>query len=167
MSKAVETKIADLTNAAIAAAGYELVRVRMTGNGKYAALQIMAERQDGKGMSVEDCAAISHIVTERMEAESDLAGKYDLEVSSPGIDRPLMKLADYKKYAGFVAKVDLTAPLEGQKRFKGTIMRVSDSEVEFGVEKKMLNVPFDAIAQAQLVITDELLKAAKNGQVNH
>jgi ribosome maturation factor RimP len=151
----------------IAVAGYELVRILIKGNGKYATLQIMAERVDGKGMTVEDCAAISRLVSEKIEADKELADRFDLEVSSPGIDRPLMKLQDYARYEGHIATVELDAPLEGQKKFKGKIARVSDDAVTFGTEKGSLDVPFIAIAKAQLVLTDELLKAAKAGKVTH
>ena len=167
MSKSVEKSITDLVAGDIVAAGYELVRVYISGNGKYAALQIMAERQDGAGMTVEDCAAISKLVSAKLEADAELADRYDLEVSSPGIDRPLMKLQDYARFQGHVAKVELEAPVEGQKRFQGKIARVSGDAIEFGTEKGLVNVAFAAIAKAKLVLTDELLKAASKGQVSH
>ncbi len=151
----------------IAAAGYDLVRVLIKGNGKYSTLQIMAERQDGAGMTVEDCAAISKSVSATLEADAELADRFDLEVSSPGIDRPLVKLQDYVRFQGHVAKVELGAPVDGQKRFEGKIARVSEAEIEFGTEKGALNVPFAAIEKAKLVLTDELLKEAARGKVTH
>ena len=167
MSKAIESKIAGLIAADIDAAGYELVRVQITGGGKYAALQIMAERRDGAGMTAEDCAAISRQVIEKMSADKDLADKYDLEVSSPGIDRPLMKLQDYTRFQGHVAKVDLGTPINGQKRLQGKIVQVAGEVVEFETEGGALSVPFKGIDKAKLVITKELLKAAASGKINH
>ena len=167
MSKAVETKVADLIAGAMDAAGYDLVRVLITGGGKYAALQIMAERRDGVGMTVEDCAAISRTVSERIEADAALAERFDLEVSSPGIDRPLMKAQDYARFQGHVAKVELNAPVNGQRRFQAKIARVSGDEVEFSTDKGALIVPVAAIERAKLVLTDELLKAAASGYASH
>ena len=167
MSKAIEKNITDLIEADIKAAGYDLVRVHMSGGGKYAALQIMAERLDGVGMTVEDCAAISRTVSKHLEAHKEFADKYDLEVSSPGIDRPLVKLQDYARFEGHLAKVELGVPVEGQRRFQGKIARVSGDVVEFGTEKGAISVAFDGIEKAKLVLTDELLKAAASGKVSH
>jgi ribosome maturation factor RimP len=167
MSASVESKIQNLIAGDLATAGYDLVRVLVKGSGKYAALQIMAERQDGVGMTVTDCTIISKAISEKIEADKDLADQFDLEVSSPGIDRPLVKLADYERYEGHVAKVELDAPIEGQKRFQGKIAKISGDMIEFGTEKGALKVPFGAIAKAKLVLTDELLKAAASGKVTH
>jgi len=161
MSKNVESKIAALIAADMDAAGYDLVRVHISGNGKYAALQIMAERRDGIGMTVEDCAAISKAVTARLEADKDLADRYDLEVSSPGIDRPLVKLQDFDRFCGHVAKIELNAPVDGQRRFQGKIAAVSGDEVTFDTEKGVVKTAFAAIEKAKLVLTDDLLKAAR------
>jgi len=167
MSKAIEKKIAALIAGDIGTAGYELVRVQITGGGKYAALQIMAERDDGKGMTVEDCATISRAVSEVIEKDAELADRYDLEVSSPGIDRPLVKLQDYARFQGHVAKIELNAAIDGQRRFQGKIEAVSDERVELGTDKGKVSVPFDEIEKAKLVLTDELLKAAASGKVTH
>jgi ribosome maturation factor RimP len=161
MSKVIESRITGLVATDIEAAGYDLVRVHLSGGGKYAALQIMAERKDGIGMNVEDCAAISRIVIAKFEGEKDLVDRYDLEVSSPGIDRPLMKPQDYVRFQGHVAKVELNTAIEGQRRFQGKIAEVSNDEIMFDVSKAVLKVPFTAIEKAKLVLTDELLKAAK------
>lgn len=166
MSKLIENKIAEIISGVVDAAGYDLVRALITGGGKYSALQIMAERKDGAGMTVEDCATISRAVSEIIEADVELADRYDLEVSSPGIDRPLVKLQDYVRFQGFVAKVELTAPLEKQKRFQAKIVGVSGELIEFNTDKGTLSVPFTTIERAKLVLTDELLKAASSGKVN-
>ncbi len=166
MSKAVEIKVASLIASDLEVAGYDLVRVHISGGGRYAALQIMAERRDGVGMTVDDCAKISKAVSEKLEADKDLADRYDLEVSSPGIDRPLTKLVDYTRFQGHVAKVELNVPIDGQRRFQGKIAGVAGEVISFTTEKGTINAPFDGIERAKLVLTDELLKAAASGKVN-
>jgi ribosome maturation factor RimP len=166
MSKAVENKIASLIAGKIEDAGYDLVRVQITGGGKYATLQIMAERKDGAGMTVDDCAAISSVVSLVVEADPELAERYGLEVSSPGIDRPLVKLSDYERFQGHVAKIDLSAPMAGQRRFQGKIGKVAGDDIELDTDKGTVKIPFGAIERAKLVLTDELLKAAASGKVN-
>ena len=159
MSKAVENKIADLIASKIESAGYDLVRVLIMGGGKYATLQIMAERKDGVGMKVEDCEGISVLVSSIIEADAELADRFGLEVSSPGIDRPLVKVRDYEKYLGHVAKVELNVSVEGQRRIQAKINGVSGEEITFDADKKVLKVPFKDIERAKLVLTDELLKS--------
>ncbi len=160
MSKAVPTKVASLIAEDVANAGYELVRVHLSGNGKYAALQIMVERVDGCGIKVEDCARVSSLVSARLEVEPDFAGKYDLEVSSPGIDRPLTRLKDYIRFQGHVAKIDLKAPMDGVRRFQGKIACASEETLVFETDKGLISVPFQEIEQAKLVLTDALMKEA-------
>jgi ribosome maturation factor RimP len=167
MSKVIEKKIAALIASDIGTAGYELVRVQITGGGKYAALQIMAERLDGNGMTVEDCTTISRAVSAVLEKDADLADRYDLEVSSPGIDRPLVKLQDYERFQGHVAKIEVDKPIEGQRRFQGKINSIAGAVVELGTDKGKVSVPFEIIEKAKLVLTDELLKAAASGKVSH
>lgn len=159
MSKAVESKIADLIANKVEAAGYDLVRVLIVGGGKYATLQVMAERKDGVGMKVEDCESLSILVSSIVEADTELADRFGLEVSSPGIDRPLVKVKDYEKYLGHVAKVELNVPVEGHRRFQAKIKSVAGEEIAFDADKKVLKVPFKNIERAKLVLTDELLKS--------
>lgn len=141
--------------------GFELVRVMLTG-GRRPTLQIMAERADGSGMNVDDCAEISRTVSAVLDVEDPIAGEYTLEVSSPGIDRPLTRLKDFRRYAGFEARVDLSAPFDGRKRFSGRLIGVDDAdrvlvETEPGVREAL---PFEGIARAKLVLTDELVAAS-------
>jgi ribosome maturation factor RimP len=151
---------------AIEAAGYRLVRLRLMG-GKTKTLQIMAERPDGT-MNVEDCAKLSHALLDFIEAEDPLEGDYELEVSSPGIDRPLTRLMDFSRYAGHEAKLELLAPLEGRKRFRGRLLGLDGNEVMVETQGARLKFPFKGIAEAKLVLTDELiaedLKARKAAQ---
>lgn len=151
---------------AIEAAGYRLVRLRLMG-GKTKTLQIMAERPDGT-MNVEDCAKLSHALLDFIEAEDPLEGDYELEVSSPGIDRPLTRLMDFLRYAGHEAKLELVAPVDGRKRFRGKLLGLEGNEVLMETGGARVTLPFRGIAEAKLVLTDQLiaedLKARKNAQ---
>jgi ribosome maturation factor RimP len=151
---------------AIEAAGYRLVRLRLMG-GKTKTLQVMAERPDGT-MNVEDCARLSHALLEFIEREEPLDGDFELEVSSPGIDRPLTRLIDFARYAGHEAKVELMAPLDGRRRFRGKLLGLDGSEVVLETQDTRINLPFKGIADAKLVLTDQLiaedLKARKHAQ---
>ncbi len=158
MAKAVESKIAGLIAGEVDSAGYDLVRVQVLGGGKYATLQVMAERKDGAGMTVEDCIKISNAVSPVIEGDPDLANKFGLEVSSPGIDRPLMKIGDFERFKGHVAKVEFRMPIGGQRRFQGRIEKVEGEEIELSADKKALRVSFKDIERAKLILTDELLK---------
>ncbi len=141
---------------AIEAAGYRLVRLRLMG-GKTKTLQIMAERPDGS-MNVEDCAVLSHALLDFLEAEDPLEGDYELEISSPGIDRPLTRLMDFSRYADNEAKVELHAPLDGRKRFRGLLRGLDGKNVIIDVQGKIVSFPFSAIAEAKLVLTDKLIE---------
>jgi ribosome maturation factor RimP len=127
----------------------------------------MAERPDGT-MNVEDCAKLSHALLDFIEAEDPLEGEYELEVSSPGIDRPLTRLMDFSRYAGHEAKLELVAPIDGRKRFRGRLLGLEGSEVLMESGGTRVTLPFKGIAEAKLVLTDQLiaedLKARKNAQ---
>jgi ribosome maturation factor RimP len=140
---------------AIEAAGYRLVRLRLMG-GKAKTLQIMAERPDGT-MNVEDCAKLSHALLDFIAREDPLEGDYELEVSSPGIDRPLTRLMDFSRWAGHEAKIELSAPIDGRKRFRGKLLGLEGSDVVIEAQGTRLKVPFKGIAEAKLVLTDELI----------
>jgi ribosome maturation factor RimP len=153
---------------AVEAAGFRLVRLRLMG-GQVKTLQIMAERPDGT-MNVEDCAILSHALLDFLEKEEPLEGDYELEVSSPGIDRPLTRLTDYARWAGHEAKLELTAPLEGRKRFRGKVLGIQEADVQIEAQGGRFAIPFHQIAEAKLVLTDALiaedLKARKRIEPN-
>jgi ribosome maturation factor RimP len=165
--KELEAQISDLVAGDLAAMGYELVRVEPLGGGRFLTLQVMAERADGKPMTVEDCTKISHAISDRLDGVGDLADRYTLEVSSPGIDRPLVRLKDFERFTGHVARIELQAPLDAvpgrKKRFQGSIIRVTgaapDAEIEFHTEAGDVRVSLQSIARARLVLTDALLNA--------
>jgi ribosome maturation factor RimP len=141
----------------VEAAGFKLVRLRLIGT-KTKTLQIMAERPDGT-MNVEDCAALSRALSDFLDAEDPIEGEYNLEVSSPGIDRPLTRMSDFARWAGHEAKIELTAPdAAGRKRFKGRLMGLDGNDVMIQIENTDLKFAFRAIAEAKLVLTDRLIE---------
>jgi ribosome maturation factor RimP len=119
---------------------------------------VMAEPVSRRAMSVDDCADISRAISALLDVEDPIAGTYSLEVSSPGIDRPLTKAKDYERFLGHEAKVETNAPIEGRKRFKGPIKAVDARAVELTVEGVDIRIPFADIHKAKLVLTDALIK---------
>jgi ribosome maturation factor RimP len=143
--------------------GYELVRLTVSG-GHRKTLQVMAERKDGLNMSLDDCTLLSRAVSAVLDVEDPIEGAYSLEVSSPGIDRPLTRPKDYDRFAGFEAKLETRAPIEGRKRFKGKLLGLDGSEgeaqnVKIEVEGAALALPLEEIEKAKLVLTDDLIAA--------
>ena len=139
--------------------GYELVRIQMQGSTR-PTLQIMAERQDGGGMTVEDCAQISRAVSAVLDVEDPIGGAYVLEVSSPGIDRPLTRPKDFTNWAGFEAKLESDMPIDGQKRFRGKVLGLDDvGRVGISTEKGESWIPLPQVKSARLVLTDALIAA--------
>ncbi len=132
MATPLEDRLERIAVPVVEAAGYELVRLRVTGS-RNKTVQVMAERPDGT-MTAEDCAALSRALSPALEADDPISDPYTLEVSSPGIDRPLTRLKDYARWEGFEAKLELTEPVEGQKRFRGTLAGVEDETVLFDIE---------------------------------
>jgi ribosome maturation factor RimP len=124
-------------------------------------LQIMAERLDEVPMSVEDCAEISRSLSALLDVADPIAGSYMLEISSPGIDRPLVRAEDYDRFAGFEAKIELNEPLAGRRRFRGRLIGLSDGEVRVMTETGEVRLPFPAILRAKLVLNDALIAAAQ------
>jgi ribosome maturation factor RimP len=149
-------RIAELVTPAVEAMGFELVRVQVSGSQR-PTVQIMAEPASGRAMSVDDCAEISRAVSAVLDVEDPIAGPYSLEVSSPGIDRPLTRPKDYERFLGHEAKVETNAPLDGRKRFKGPIKSVAAEAVELTVDGADIRIPFAAIHKAKLVLTDALI----------
>lgn len=164
--KELEKKVTDLITNDLTAMNYELVRVQLTPGGRYLTLQVMAERADRKPMTVNDCVRVSHTISPRLDQADPLAGRYTLEISSPGVERPLVRLADYERFAGQTAMIELSAPLGNeqgsQRRFKGSIVRVtgkaSDAEIELKTEAGDVRLPASSIAKAKLVLTDADMK---------
>jgi ribosome maturation factor RimP len=149
-------RIATLISPAIEAMGFDLVRVQVSGSQR-PTLQVMAEPVGGRAMSVDDCAEISRAISAVLDVEDPIAGAYSLEVSSPGIDRPLTRPRDYERFLGHEAKVETSERLDGRKRFKGPIRSADASAVELTVDGADIRIPFAAIHKAKLVLTDALI----------
>lgn len=138
--------------------GYEVVRVALNGN-ETKVLQIMAERLDRVDMTVDDCADISRTVSALLDVADPFSGRYTLEVTSPGLDRPLLRPTDYARFAGDEAKIELCRDINGRKRFKCRLKGLTDkNEVLFDFEGQTMSVPFADIAKAKLILTDELIQ---------
>ncbi|MCQ0091502.1 ribosome maturation factor RimP [Roseovarius sp. M141] len=153
---AIDRRMAEIITPVIEDLGFELVRVRLMG-GKYHTLQIMVERPEG-GIEVDDCAQVSTAVSATLDVEDPLTEAYTLEVSSPGIDRPLTRLKDFEAFEGYEAKIETNDLIDGRKRFKGILAGVEGTEVLINVDEGTIGLQFDWLADAKLVLTDELIK---------
>jgi len=149
-------RIEAMISPTLEAMGFDVVRVRFEG-GKRPMLQIMAEPAGGGEMTVEHCADISRAVSAILDVEDPIPDAYELEVSSPGMDRPLVRLRDFETYAGNVVKIELKMLLEGRKRFRGKLLGVSDQLINLEMDGQNVELPFDQIAEAKLIITEELI----------
>src|SRR5437016_356155 len=141
--------------------GSSLVRVMKAGGQHRPTVQVMAERRDEAAMTVEDCAEISRSVSALLDVADPIAGAYTLEISSPGIDRPLVRPEDYDRFAGFEAKIELGEPLSGRKRFRGRLLGRAGDAVRLIGEDGEVSLPFALITRAKLVLTDDLLTLAR------
>ena len=160
----IDARIAMIVQPVLDAAGFRLVRVRLSGQNGLT-LQIMAERPDGT-MTVEDCEAVSRAVSPALDVEDPVEKAYHLEVSSPGIDRPLVRKSDFVAWAGHQVKMETSILVAERKRFKGKIAEAGEDGVlierdvpAYGVEPTV-RVPYEAIAEARLVLTDDLIRDA-------
>lgn len=145
----------DLIEPVVTKAGYELVRVMSIGQVNQT-LQVMIDKLDGTDITVDDCAKVSRLLSDMLDEKDPIADKYSLEVSSPGLDRPLTKIEHFKRYTGYEIKLETEEKVENRKRFKGKITEVADNKVILAAEEATYTIPFDLIAKAKLVITDEL-----------
>jgi ribosome maturation factor RimP len=162
-SEGQAAEVERLVAPAINAMGYAIVRILLSGN-RRPRLQIMAERHDGTGMNVDDCASVSRAVAAILDVEEPIQGPYELEVSSPGIDRPLTRLADFARFAGFEARLETSFPVEGRRRWRGRLLGLAGEQVRLATEGGEVVLPFAGIARAKLLMTDELIAAAQSGE---
>ena len=155
----LDQRLAALVQPVIEGLGFELVRLRVM-SGKHRTLQIMADRPQG-GIEVDDCARISTAVSAVLDVDDPLEDAYTLEVSSPGIDRPLTRLKDFALWEGYDARVETAELIDGRRRFKGILAGVEDDEVlieiEEGGEPVTIGLKFDWLTDAKLILTDELI----------
>ncbi len=151
-------RLAAIIDPTLEGMGYELVRVQLQGS-KRQTLQVMADRADGKGMTVEDCADISRALSAVLDVEDPIPGAYTLEVSSPGIDRPLTRRKDFEAWAGFDVKVEAKGLVEGRRRYNGVLLGLEGDDVLLRCEGEDMRIPFEAVSKAKLVLTDALIDA--------
>ncbi len=154
-------RVEELIAPSLEALGFELIRVRYGGTGR-PTLQIMIERRDRAALTVDECAIASKSISALLDVEDPIGGAYDLEVSSPGLDRPLTRIGDFERFAGFDAKIELAAPMNGRKRYRGQLLGVKDGNVRISADSGAAIVPFATIKHAKLILTDELISAAES-----
>ncbi|HCP01133.1 MAG: ribosome maturation factor RimP [Alphaproteobacteria bacterium] len=169
MSENTQTdQIVFIIEGSLADLGFELVRVHYGGAGR-AVLQIMIDRADGEDVTIEDCTLASRTSSALLDVADPIRDAYELEVSSPGIDRPLTRPKDFDSFVGHEAKVELRQAVAGRRRFRGRLLGFQDDRVRLSdpeTEDDELNLPFADITRAKLVLTDELIAAAQKGRTN-
>ncbi|UWQ91473.1 ribosome maturation factor RimP [Aliisedimentitalea scapharcae] len=157
---AIDRRMAEIITPVIEDLGFELVRVRLM-SGKTSTLQIMADKADG-GIEVDDCAEISNAVSAVLDVEDPILDAYTLEVSSPGIDRPLTRLKDFEAFEGYEAKLETDELIDGRRRFKGELAGIEGEDVLINIEDQgetvTIGLQFDWLSDAKLVLTDDLIK---------
>ena len=157
---AIDRRMAEILTPVIEGMGFELVRIRLMG-GQTKTLQIMAERPGG-GIEVDECAQISTAVSAVLDVEDPLDDAYTLEVSSPGIDRPLTRLKDFETFEGYEARIETTEMIDGRRRFKGVLAGIEGDEVLLNIEEGgdtvTVGLHYDWLSDAKLVLTDELIR---------
>ncbi|MDP4064142.1 Ribosome maturation factor RimP [Rhodobacteraceae bacterium IMCC1933] len=159
---AMDQRLLKILNPMIEGLGYEVVRLRLM-SGNTPTLQIMAQKPDGT-MEVDGCAEISTAVSALMDVEDPIIEAYTLEVSSPGIDRPLTRLKDFDQWIGYVAKIETEHLIDGRRRFKGDLAGTDGDEVLITIEEGTIGLKFDWLADAKLILTDDLIRAVLKGR---
>ncbi|WP_438954854.1 ribosome maturation factor RimP [Cognatiyoonia sp.] len=159
---AIDRRITEIITPVIEDMGFEVVRVRLM-SGKETVLQIMAQKPDGT-IEVDDCGEISTAVSAVLDVEDPILDQYNLEVSSPGIDRPLTRFKDFAQWEGFEAKVETEELIDGRRRFKGPLAGVEGDEVLITIEEGTIGLKFDWLSDAKLVLTDDLIRDVLRGR---
>jgi len=152
----MDKKLAELLNPILEDLGFEMVRVRLS-NGNPSTLQIMADRLDGQ-IGVDELAEINTSVGTVLDVEDPIPENYTLEISSPGIDRPLTRKKDFDSFQGFEAKVETTELIDGRRRFRGVLAGVNNDEVLINLEEGTIGLKFTWLSEARLVLSDDLIK---------
>lgn len=155
-SSEIEKKISAIISPTIETLGYELVRIRLV-PGETSTLQIMADRKSGE-IDVEDCSIISRDISVLLDVEDPINEAYVLEVSSPGIDRPLTRLKDFSNWQGYEVKLETYELINGQRRFKGEIYNIEKDNITLANNGKFIELSFELISEAKLILTDNLIK---------
>ena len=153
-------RVQQLIEPSVGDLGFDIVRVQISGKEK-PTMQIMVEHKDGQGLTVDDCATVSRAVSALLEVEDPIKESYTLEVSSPGLDRPLVRIGDFERFQGLQAKIEVNRPLDGRRRFKGRLLGVEGDNVRILVDGVEVDLPHPDIHRAKLLMTDDLIAAAK------
>lgn len=161
---AVDKKIYEILNPVVSDMGFELVRVRVMG-GQEPILQIMAQKPDGT-IEVDECGQISTTASAILDVEDPIVEAYTLEVSSPGIDRPLTRLKDFDQWTGYQAKVETGELIDGRRRFKGELAGTEGDEILITIAEGTIGLKFEWLTEAKLILTDDLIREVLRGKKN-
>jgi len=159
---AIDRRIAEIITPVIEDMGFEVVRVRLM-TGKESILQIMVQRPDGQ-IEVDECARVSTAISATLDVEDPIVDVYTLEVSSPGIDRPLTRMKDFDQWEGFEAKIETDELIDGRRRFKGQLAGTEGDEVLITITEGTIGLKFEWLSDAKLVLTDELIRDVLRGR---
>ncbi len=159
---AIDRRITEIITPVVEDMGFEIVRVRLM-SGKESILQIMAQKPDGT-IEVDECGQISTAISAVLDVEDPIIDAYTLEVSSPGIDRPLTRLKDFDQWKGFEAKIETEELIDGRRRFKGELAGIDGDEVLIDIEEGTIGLKFDWLTDAKLILTDELIRDVLKGR---
>jgi ribosome maturation factor RimP len=159
-------KVTATIEPSLSALGYALVQIKLAEGARHKTLTVMAERADGQGMSFDDCTLISQTAGALLEVDDPITGAYDLEVCSPGVDRPLTRRDDFSRFAGQEAKIETMIPIDGRRRFRGIIERMENETITLKMPEGEVKIEFRNIRNAKLMASEALagkLKKKKNG----
>ena len=159
---AIDRRLYDIVDPMITGMGYETVRIRRMG-GATNTLQIMVQKPDGT-IEIDNCAEISTNLSAVLDVEDPLSDPYTLEISSPGIDRPLTRLKDFDQWQGYVAKIETEQMIDGRRRFKGDLAGIEGDEILIAIEEGTIGLKFEWLSDAKLVLTDELIRNVLKGR---
>lgn len=157
--KTLEQRIADLIAPSLEATGLEVVQVKLVEGARRKTVQVLLENRETGHITLDECAGASHTISALLDVEDLIAGAFNLEVSSPGIDRPLVKRSDFERFLGFEAKVETALPVSGRRRFRGQMTALEDDTLTMRVDGEDYRLALGNIASARLVLSDALLQA--------
>ncbi len=158
----IESRISSVVIPILNNMGYDLVLLRVSGGQRSSRLEIMTERQDGRAITLDECAEISKRLSVILEVENLIDSNYNLEVSSPGIERPLLNRRDFERSKGLDAKIECYEAVNGRKRFKGEIISTTDIQVTLRIEGADCEIPYESISSANLIYNDKLVARHKS-----
>jgi len=147
----MKNRLFDLLEPVAAGLGYELIEIEFSSAGRNSVVLVYIDRTDGEGVGLDDCERVSRAIGAVLEAEDPIGHEYQLEVSSPGFDRPLRTAAHFARFAGSEARIELAAPIEGRRRFRGLLGAVEDGNVTIEVDRREWKLPLAGISKARLV----------------